>query len=137
MMAGLAAAALLVLAAGQRAEPHAVLVRSTPVARATLGSAPARIQLWFSEGLEPAFSSLSVWSEAGAQVDRGDAGVAPDNPRRLAVTLAPVEPGRYTVRYRVLSVDGHVAEGRFTFTVAPPGSRPTGSSDTPRGRSGR
>jgi methionine-rich copper-binding protein CopC len=134
MMAGLAAA-LIALAGAERAECHAVLVKSTPAARARLETAPARVELWFSEGLEPAFSSLSVWSEAGARVDRGDAGVGPDDPRRLSVTLVPIEPGRYTVRFRVLSVDGHVAEGRFTFAVAP--SRPTGSSDTPRGRSAR
>jgi methionine-rich copper-binding protein CopC len=137
-MAGLAAAALVALAAGERAESHAVLVRSAPVARAVvLTDAPARVQLWFSEGLEPAFSGLSVWSKAGAQVDRRDAGVGPDDPRMLSVTLPPIEPGLYTVRYRVLSVDGHVAEGSFTFTVASSRSRPTGSSDTPRGRSAR
>jgi methionine-rich copper-binding protein CopC len=75
------------------------------------------VELWFSERLEPAFSTLSVWSAAGAQVDRQDAAVGSDDARRLSVTLADLEPGVYTVRFRVLSVDGHVVESSFTFTV--------------------
>jgi methionine-rich copper-binding protein CopC len=31
--------------------------------------------------------------------------------------LLPLEHGAYTVIWRVLSVDGHVTEGRFTFRV--------------------
>jgi methionine-rich copper-binding protein CopC len=27
------------------------------------------------------------------------------------------EPGLYTVKYRVLSVDGHIVDNRFSFTV--------------------
>src|SRR5262249_58623975 len=75
------------------------------------------VQLWFNERLEPAYSQMSVWSAAGAQVDRGDARVDPDDARQLRVTLAPLARGAYTVRYRVLSVDGHVVESSFPFTV--------------------
>ena len=75
--------------------------------------------LWFNERLEPAYSSASVWSAAGTQVDRKDARVEADDPKRLSVTLAPLSPGAYTVRYRVLSVDGHIVEASFAFTVRP------------------
>jgi copper resistance protein C len=33
------------------------------------------------------------------------------------VSTANLAPGRYTVRYRVLSVDGHIVESSFDFTV--------------------
>jgi hypothetical protein len=33
------------------------------------------------------------------------------------VSLPPLVPGRYTVNFRVLSVDGHVVESKLTFTV--------------------
>jgi methionine-rich copper-binding protein CopC len=33
------------------------------------------------------------------------------------VTLPPLAPGTYTVIWRVLSVDSHITEGRFTFRV--------------------
>jgi methionine-rich copper-binding protein CopC len=60
---------------------------------------------------------VSVWTEAGAQADGKDAAVAPDDARRLTVSLATRAAGRYTIKYRVLSVDGHVVDSRITFTV--------------------
>ncbi len=64
-----------------------------------------------------AFATLSVWSEAGAQVDAGDAAVDAADPILLSVSTPNLAPGRYTVRYRVLSVDGHIVESSFAFTV--------------------
>ena len=84
-----------------------------------LSRPPERAQLWFSERLEPAFSRVAVWSASGAQVDRGDTRVDTDDPKQLSVTLRALEPGTYTVRYRVLSVDGHVVEAAFSFTIKP------------------
>ena len=117
----IAAAVVTVPAWARPVDAHAVLVRSAPAARATLSTAPDRVQLWFNERLEPAFSSASVWSAAGVQVDRQDARVGPDDPKRLSVTLAPLKAGAYTIRYRVLSVDGHVVDSSFSFTI---GERP-------------
>jgi len=99
------------------AHSHAVLVRSTPAARAVLSHPPDRVRLWFNERLEPAFSSATVWSESGARMDRQDVRVGPDDPNQLSVTLPALDPGTYTVRFRVLSVDGHIVEGSFPFTV--------------------
>jgi copper resistance protein C len=119
---GRVAALALALLAGllcpaPRAEAHASLVRSVPAHRAALGQMPERVQLWFNERLEPAYSTVSVWNEAGAQVDGRDVAVGPDDPRRLSVTVETRQPGLYTVKYRVLSVDGHIVDNRFTFTV--------------------
>jgi methionine-rich copper-binding protein CopC len=97
--------------------PHAALVRSTPSARATLSRVPARVELWFNERLEPAYSSLSVQNASGVPVDQRDVLVGPDDRRRLSVGVPALSPGRYVVRYRVLSVDGHVVESTFAFTV--------------------
>jgi methionine-rich copper-binding protein CopC len=96
---------------------HAVLVKSVPAQRATLVESPPRVELWFNERLEPAYSKASVTNEAGVQVDLRDVAVSAEDPRRLAVSLPPLVPGRYTVRFRVLSVDGHVVESTVTFTV--------------------
>lgn len=108
--------AVLALWAGA-ALAHAVLVKSVPAQRATLTEAPPRVELWFNERLEPAYSKASVTNEAGAQVDLRDVAVSADDPRRLSLSLPPLVPGRYTVSFRVLSVDGHVVESTLTFTV--------------------
>jgi len=105
------------LGAVPRVGAHAFLVRSVPAHRAVLGQMPERIQLWFNERLEPAYSTVSIWNEVGAQVDARDTTVGLDDPRRLSVTVETRQPGLYTVKYRVLSVDGHVVDNFFTFTV--------------------
>lgn len=97
--------------------PHSLLVRSEPGQRSTVTRPPERVQMWFSERLEPAYATASVWNEAGAQVDGGDAAVDQNNPVLLSVSTPHLGPGRYTVRFRVLSVDGHVVESKYTFTV--------------------
>jgi copper resistance protein C len=96
---------------------HAVLVKSVPAQRAALVEPPPRVELWFNERLEPAYSKALVTNEAGAQVDLRDVAVSAEDPRRLAVSLPVLVPGRYTVSFRVLSVDGHVVESKLTFTV--------------------
>jgi copper resistance protein C len=111
---------LIVLTVPTLARAHAQLVRSTPAARGVVTAAPDRVQLWFNENLEPAFARVSVWGADGAQVDRGDAAVALDDPKHLSVGLQPLTPGHYTVKYRVLSVDGHVVEREFPFTLRAP-----------------
>ncbi|MCI0371603.1 MAG: copper resistance protein CopC [candidate division NC10 bacterium] len=97
--------------------PHAYLVKAAPARRAVLLRAPARVQLWFNERLEPQFSQVSVWDRDGKQVDLGDAQVGPDDPTRLSVGVPPLVPGTYTVKFRVLSVDGHVVEDQFPFSL--------------------
>ncbi|PYN23230.1 MAG: copper-binding protein [Candidatus Rokuibacteriota bacterium] len=100
--------------------PHAVLVKAIPAQRAALAESPTRVELWFNERLEPAYSRASVINEVGAQIDLRDVAVSPEDPKRLSLSLPPLVPGRYTVRFRVLSVDGHVVESSLTFTVRRP-----------------
>ena len=96
---------------------HAYLVKSVPAGRATLFSSPGRIQLWFNERLEPKYSSASVYDPDGKRVDVENAQVSADDPKQLSVALKQLPPGRYTVKFRVLSVDGHVVEQSFPFTI--------------------
>ena len=52
-------------------------------------------------------------------MDKRDASVSQDDPKELSVSLGTLEAGTYTVRYRILSVDGHVVEANFPFTIKP------------------
>ena len=53
----------------------------------------ARSSSTFTERLEPAYSTVRVKDDRGAQVDRQDAHVDPSNPLLLRVTLQPLERG--------------------------------------------
>lgn len=96
---------------------HAYLVKSIPAQRAVLLRAPAKIQLWFNERLEPRYSSLTLSDEAGNKVEVVKTEVGPEDPKQIIATLKPLAAGRYIIKYRVLSVDGHVVQDQFAFTV--------------------
>jgi methionine-rich copper-binding protein CopC len=96
---------------------HSLLVRSQPGQRSTVTRPPERVQMWFSERLEPAYATASVWNQAGTQVDGNDASVDQNDATLLSVSTPDLAPGRYTVRFRVLSVDSHVVESSYSFTV--------------------
>ncbi|MFM9971132.1 MAG: copper resistance protein CopC [Burkholderiales bacterium] len=96
---------------------HAALVKSQPAQRALLTRAPVKIQLWFNERLEARYSTFSLLDSGGKLMDIGAVEVAGDDPKSLAATIKSLSPGRYTVKYRVLSTDGHVVENQFYFTV--------------------
>lgn len=106
------------LAAGA-AEAHAFLDRALPAVGSTVHQSPARVTLWFTQELEPAFSTVEVVDAADKRVDKGDKHLAADDRAALEVSLPPLPPGDYRVNWRALSVDTHVTEGNFTFTVAP------------------
>lgn len=99
------------------ASAHAYLAKALPAQRAVVFSPPERVQLWFNERLEAAFCTLQVVDSADKAVDKGDTQVAADDPKRLSVGLKPLTAGVYTVKFRVLSVDGHVVTNQFSFTV--------------------
>ena len=112
-----AVAAALLLGAGA-AWGHAFLDRAEPRVGSTVKSPPSRVRVWFTQDLEPAFSTLEVVNARGERVDQGPAAVDPSSRTLLQVPLKPLGPGIYRVKWRVLSVDTHVTEGDFTFRVA-------------------
>ena len=95
---------------------HAFLDRATPAAGSTVRT-PLKVTLRFSQRLESAFSTVQVLDADGKRIDKDDAALGGGDASVLSVSLPPVTPGRYTVKWRVLSVDTHVTEGDFTFTV--------------------
>ena len=108
-------AAVLALLA-QPAVAHAFLDHAAPRVGETVHGAPAEVRLRFTEELEPAFSTLRVVDKDGKQVDRKDKAV---DSTVMRVSVPQLPPGTYRVQWRALSVDTHVTEGDFTFTVAP------------------
>lgn len=98
---------------------HAHLDRSTPAAGSMMKDAPKEVVIWFTEAVEPKFSSIEVRDAKGTTVQDGAASSVPGNTAQLRVGLKPLAPGTYTVKWRVLSVDTHRSQGDFSFRVGP------------------
>jgi methionine-rich copper-binding protein CopC len=97
------------------ASAHAFLDHADPRVGSTVARSPAQVTLWFTERLEPAFSTLKVLDGAGKEVDAQDRKVEATSMR---VTIpAALAPGKYSVVWRALSIDTHVTDGEFTFEV--------------------
>jgi methionine-rich copper-binding protein CopC len=101
------------------ARAHAFLDHAAPAVGSTVHAPPAQVRLWFTQQLEPAFSSVRVVDRSDKRVDRGDSNVDARDGTILQVSVPALATGRYRVVWRVLSVDTHVTEGDFTFDVAP------------------
>ena len=107
------------LACAPAAWAHAFLDHASPPVGSTVRASPPEVKLWFTQELEPAFSTVRVEVDGGGKrVDKDDATVDAAA-TLLQVSLPKLEPGRYRVTWRVLSVDTHVTEGDFTFEVVP------------------
>jgi methionine-rich copper-binding protein CopC len=98
---------------------HAFLDHADPKVGATVATPPAQIKAWFTQHLEPAFSTMQVLDGDGKQVDKNDAHVDSNDASLLVVSLPPLAAGTYTVKWRVVSVDTHRTHGTFQFTVQP------------------
>ncbi len=103
---------------------HAALVRSVPGTRAVLQGSPTQIELWFNEAVEESFSTITLVAPGEVEVQLGKPHVDSGDPYRLAADLPVLSPGRYTVRYRVLSKDGHLVEYGYQFVLESAPERP-------------
>lgn len=106
----------LLLIAAEPVFAHAMLDHASPQVGSTVTQSPKEVVLWFTEKLEPAFSSIEVRNAQGAPVSAGKARTTGDG-TELRVPLKALSPGTYTVNWRVLSVDTHRTQGNFTFNV--------------------
>jgi methionine-rich copper-binding protein CopC len=96
---------------------HAQLIKAEPARRAVLDKAPTQVRLWFNEEIEGAYTSLSVLNANKKPVTDAKPRVVSDDPKSVVLSLSDLGPGKYTVKFRVLSVDGHVVDSSFDFTV--------------------
>lgn len=110
---------LLVLLPATRANAHAFLEHSDPPVGGKMHSAPAAVRIWFTEAIEPRFSSIQVFDATGKQVDKKDTHLDSGNRSLLEASLPRLGPGTYKVVWRVVSVDTHRTNGDFTFQILP------------------
>src|SRR5881396_1611591 len=79
---------------------HALLLRSVPEANAALDRAPAQVELYFSEGLDSAFSRITVLDSTGKALDNKDSRVDASDNTLMTVSLPSLPDGVYTVSWK-------------------------------------
>ena len=94
---------------------HAYPAVSIPNNGATVKEPPREVRIQFTEGVEIAFSRITVKGANGEVVSQGKVRQLAED--TLAIDLKPLRPGNYTVEWQVLSVDTHVTEGLLRFTI--------------------
>lgn len=95
---------------------HASLLSSEPAAGSVVIARPTRIRLVFSEPIEASLSAVSLVNTSG---DSFTLSAAAD-PLDVHAVVAPAPAlvaGIYTVRWHVVSADGHRVDGSFSFTL--------------------
>lgn len=113
----LVAAGTLLAFSGQ-AFAHAHLKMSAPADKAEI-AAPAELDLTFTEPLELAFSGVQLLGPDNGEIKLGAAMLMEGGKVLMTPVTAPLQAGRYTVKWHVLSTDGHKTEGSYGFTVKP------------------
>lgn len=97
---------------------HAQLKETTPADETALSSSPTTLSLGFTEGLNLAFSGVDIVNTSDTEVPHDKPTLAEGDATTLRIALpSPLTPDVYTVKWHVLSVDGHKSEGSYSFTV--------------------
>jgi len=111
---------LSLLAAGASlAQAHAFLDHADPKVGSQVHGSPASVKIWYTEELEPTFTTVQVFDAAGAQVDRKDAKVDGSDAKLLTLSLPALKPGKYKVVWKAVATDTHITHGTFEFEIVP------------------
>jgi copper resistance protein C len=96
---------------------HAFVDHAQPAVGSSVKTVSAEIDIWFTEKLEGAFSSIQLLDQQGTRIGKDKASVDSANPALLRLPIPKLSPGTYKVVWKVMSVDTHVTSGSFNFTV--------------------
>jgi copper transport protein len=121
------AGAVLALALPAPAFAHANLDSTSPKYRQRTQEAPRAVVLRFDQAVKAEPNAVEVKNQYGKVLS----GTARARGQEVSVPLRMLSRGPYTVRWHVLSEDGHVVSGVFTFGVgvkAPPPTEAYGAS---------
>jgi copper resistance protein C len=98
---------------------HAFLDHAVPGVGMTVTGPVRELRLWYTQGVVTAFSHVHVVSDAGAVIPAGKPVNDPSDQQIVIVHLGrALGPGGYSLTWQVTSVDTHVTQGTFHFTVS-------------------
>ena len=101
------------------AHAHAALESTIPAQGAIVAKTTNKVTMHFGEdilviaGKNP--NSIVVSDSRGKKVSFGSTTIS--GAKITTALKVPLSPGKHTVKYRVVSADGHVVAGSYSFTV--------------------
>ena len=115
---GLAQLTFIALAVGiaLKASAHSFPEQEIPPAGATLTESPTQVTIKYDAPIEKLFASLKVLNSAGQNEAIGEPQVSGDG-WTLSVPVNKLQPGEYTVQWRVVCMDTHHTQGSYSFTI--------------------
>jgi copper transport protein len=111
---------LAVALPGGPASAHNSFVSSDPGDGAVLDAAPAQISIVFDKPVPLDTASATVIDSSGSRTEVESVTHGPSGDTEIIVALPPLGAGEATVRWRLVSSDGHVISERIEFTIAAP-----------------
>lgn len=99
------------------AAAHSLLIESVPAANATLAAPPRELVLRFNNRIEKKLSRIRLVGDNGARLEVPVAVAGQAN--TLSGPLPALTPGAWRLEWQVLSTDGHVVTGAFSFRLEP------------------
>jgi copper transport protein len=120
--------ALATLVFPAAASAHATLLKTTPGFGQRLERSPAVVRLSFDQSVDALSDGIRVLDTKGRLLSKGT--VSSADKRTVSAPVGHLRRGGYTIRWRVVSADGHVVSGVYTFGVrhrAPPAGEAFGA----------
>ena len=115
-LAAIVATAAFALSLAGAAAAHSRPETTAPADGEVVAAAPAVISISFDKPMRVTTIELTGADGDAFALERTD-GMAPVT--RFEAIPPPLPAGRYTVKWRGLSEDGHAMSGRFSFEVRP------------------
>jgi methionine-rich copper-binding protein CopC len=113
-------AVVLMFSANPAATAHAELVKSFPIANAKLTKAPKYVQLEFGEAIITLKSknanSIVILDSKAKKV--GTSKIVINKAVARVDFIGTLKPGKYLVKYRIASADGHVLSAQYKFSIS-------------------
>ncbi|NBV66378.1 MAG: copper resistance protein CopC [Actinobacteria bacterium] len=110
----------LLVTSNQISFAHAELVKSFPTANSTLTKAPKFVQLEFGEAIttlkSKSANSIVLLDAKSHKIMTSQIKIKEAIAR--VDLIGTLKPGRYTVKYRIVSADGHVLNAQYKFTLS-------------------
>jgi copper transport protein len=116
LLFALVAALALALGPASPAHAHAALESSVPAPSSILDAPPTDIALDFDEPVTVQAGAIRLLDGSGKDIALGLPEKASD-PTIVTAAVPDIPNGTYVIAWRVISQDGHPADGAFTFDV--------------------